>query len=124
MKSREALVVEARAKVTWGESSEAVLAYLQSQGLGDKDALLLLQELLDERTAQLRAEGLRKLVAGVGLLTIPCVAYFAFFQIGKIPIKAFSVTVLIGLWGAWKAIDGFWTTVSARKMRGEISNLN
>ena len=123
MKTREALVVEARAKVTWGESSESVLAYLQAQGLGDREALPLLQELLGERRRQLRVEGVRKLTLGVGLAAVPVVAYFVFFRLGVIPIKAFSITVVVGLWGVWKAADGFWTIAGAGRLGGEISNL-
>lgn len=124
MKSREALVVEARAKVTWGESSESVFAYLQSQGLGDKEALPLLEMLLAERAAQIRADGFKKLMLGLGLIAIPCVAYFKFYLTGVISLRPFSATIVLGLWGVWKVIDGFWRISGARKMRGEISNLN
>ena len=45
---------EARAKIIWGETAESVVAYLQAQGLGDKEALALVVTLQRERAASIR----------------------------------------------------------------------
>jgi hypothetical protein len=120
--SRDALITEARAKVIWGESREAVFGYLQDKGLGDLEAGRLLDSLFGERAAEIRREGFKRM--GVGCVFMACAftGYFA-YRAGALSHRAFSAAVLLGAWGLWKVIGGFWKVQGARRQRGEISNL-
>lgn len=121
--TRDALIIEARAKVIWGESPESVFSYLQAKGLGDKEAGELLSALLGERVAHIRRDGFRRLATGCAFMICPVVGYFV-YRAGTLSHKAFSATLVLGAWGLWKAIHGLWTVLGARKQRGEISNLS
>ncbi len=120
--SRDALITEARAKVVWGESREAVFGYLQAKGLGDLDAGRLLDALFGERTAEIRREGFKRMAVGCALMSCAVAGYY-FHGKGVLSHKAFSATLVVGAWGLWKVIGGFWQVQGARRQRGEISNL-
>jgi hypothetical protein len=119
---RDALIRDARAKVTWGESHEAVFRYLQTHGFGDREASELLADLFGERATQIRMDGFKRLAMGTVFLMCAAAGYFL-HQEGTISHKAFSATLVLGAWGVWKCAHGFWTVLGARKQRGEISNL-
>jgi hypothetical protein len=119
---RDALIRDARAKVTWGESHEAVFRYLQAHGLGDMEAEDVLAELFGERAAQIRGDGFKRLAMGMVFLLCAAAGYFLHRE-GAISHRPFSATLVLGAWGVWKFAHGFWTVLGARKQGGEISNL-
>jgi hypothetical protein len=120
--TRDVLITEARAKVIWGESREAVFAYLQANGLGDLEAGRLLDSLFGERAAEIRREGFKRMAVGCALMACSVAGYY-FHREGMLSHKAFSATLVVGAWGLWKVVGGFWTVQGARRQRGEISNL-
>ena len=120
--TRDAVITEARAKVIWGESSEAVFSFLQTKGFGDKEAGELLGSLFAERCAEIRKEGLKRMAVGCAFLACTLAGYF-FHSQGSLSHRAFSATIVLGFWGLWKLSDGFWRVLGAKKQRGEISNL-
>ena len=65
MNSREQIEAEARAKMIWGEPREAIYSYLRTQGLPIAEAKALLAELQAERSAEVRATGIRNIILGV-----------------------------------------------------------
>lgn len=97
---------EARAKMTWGESPESVLTFLQLQGLSAPDAMTMMASLKQERAANVRAAGIRKLGIGGAMAASPVVFYLVCAGIGYIPFKILMLTVALGLWGIWKIIGG------------------
>ena len=123
MKTEEAKI-EARAKIIWGEPPEKVLAFLQENGFGDKDAFALLSEFKKERAANIRSSGVKKITIGALLVPIPLITYLFFMSAGYINIKIMAVTGLIGIVGGWKIIDGISMIVVPSSERGDLSNLS
>ena len=97
---------EARAKMTWGESPENVFAFLQLQGLSGPEATTTMESLKQERAANMRAEGIRKLAMGGAMAASPVIFYLVCSRMGYVPFKLLMLTVALGLWGIWKIIGG------------------
>lgn len=120
----ETIVVDARAKIIWGESPEKVLAFLQSKNVGDKAALELIDALLKERDASIRADGLRKIWVGAGLCAAPAAYYLVSLFVGTISLKLFSVLLLLGLVGLVRLVSGLGMVLRPRGHKGDLSNIN
>lgn len=114
---------EARAKIIWGDSRETVTAFLQGHGFGEKEILELLADFDRERASVIRSSGTKKITVGALLVPIPFIAYIVFIMIGVIPTKIFMLTVLTGLYGLWKIIDGARMLVAPRSEPGDLSTL-
>ncbi len=75
---RETAEIEARAKISWGDSQEDVVKYLMLQGFSVPEAQELAQVLFKERLAALRVKGIRKIVIGSGMMCVPVIAILCF----------------------------------------------
>jgi len=122
MISREQIEIEARAKMTWGEPKEAVYSYLRTQGLPPAEAKALLAELQAERTAEVRAAGVRNIILGSLLIVSP----FAFwvisaYAIGRIYLYAFAATVIAAFYGLSKLIDGIKSVIAPKSDSSDLS---
>ncbi len=118
---RSTAEIEARAKISWGDSPDDVIKYLMLQGFSVPEASELVQGLFTERLAALRAKGVRKIVTGLGLICVPVIAYFIFAHIGVIPIKLMAIAVMIGLWGCWEVINGIIMLVAPKMESGDVA---
>src|SRR5438067_301556 len=96
------IVTEARCEITWGKSPEDVLAVLQSKGVGDRYALELLEELMKERAAVIRSDGIKKTTIGSILIALPIAYYFFSMWLGYWSIKLFAGLIVLGFWGIAK----------------------
>lgn len=113
---------EARAKAMWGDSQDQVTRYLMMQGFSHQEALDLVQPIFRERAATVRANGIRKIVIGSGMMCVPIVALFIFLHIGIIPAKTFGLTLLIGFWGLWLVITGIIMAVAPKSEKGDLAD--
>jgi len=104
---RDKLENEARARIFWGDPPEEIVNYLRVNGLDYDEAAELVDGWFRERAANIRGSGLRKMLIGPVLMLIPA-AYF--FTIGislfLVPLLAFSMTVVVGLYGTWLLVKG------------------
>jgi hypothetical protein len=116
--------IEARAKIIWGESKESVSAFLQTHGFGEQDTLSLLAEFDQERATAIRSSGIKKLTMGALLVPIPVIAYLVFMAMGVILMKIFAITIVAGLFGLWKVIDGISMIMAPGSERGDLSSLS
>jgi hypothetical protein len=64
---REPVLIEARAKIIWGEPEADVRSFLLSNGVSDADAAMAVQGYIAERNAEIRKIGIRKIVIGGGM---------------------------------------------------------
>lgn len=113
---------EARAKMMWGDSKDDVTGYLLLQGFSYPAASELATTLFKERVAAVRANGIRKMIIGFGLMWVPVIALFAFKAIGVIPIKLMGVAVVIGLYGGWLMVNGLLIAVAPKSERGDVAD--
>ena len=113
---------EARAKILWGDKPEAVTGFLLMQGFSREEASDLVRELFRERMATVRANGLRKILTGIGLIAVPIVSLIVFITIGVIPLKIFAVTIAVGLWGLWTLVNGIIMFLAPKSEHGDLAD--
>jgi hypothetical protein len=118
----EPVVVEARAKIVWGESSAKVLAFLQTKGVGDKDALALIEELMKERAASIREDGIKKTWIGALFILAPVAYYYASLFIGYWSLKFFAALIVLGAVGLAKLTSGLSMVFRPRAVTGDLAN--
>jgi hypothetical protein len=119
---REKVAAETRSKVLWGDAPEEVLKFAMMQGLPRDDASELVEELMQERVAELRGIGTRKMVIGAALICVPVAAYLGFMHIGFLPIKLFGLTCMVGLYGGYQAFRGAFMVLMPRSEAGDIAD--
>jgi hypothetical protein len=113
--------IEARAKVSWGDSREDVLKYLLFQRYTIEDANELLSVLYDDRAKVVRATGIRKIVIGIGLICVPIIALLIMLKIGFIFMKLLAFPVMVGLYGCWQVITGIVAVIAPRMESGDVA---
>ena len=113
---------EAKAKIFWGDPPEAVIGYLLMQGFSHEEASNLVREMFRERAATVRANGIRKILTGIGLMAVPIVALIIFLSIGVIPMKIFAITVAVGLWGVWMLLNGIIMVLAPKSEKGDLAD--
>jgi len=114
--------LEARAKIFWGDPREEVVKFLMRNNIPHGEAAALVEGLLTERAAATRSNGIGKIVTGSGMACVPIAAWFIFSRIGYLPMKLFAVTVMLGLWGAYRILKGTIMTVSPRSETGDVAD--
>lgn len=119
----ESVAVEARAKIFWGASPDAVLAFLKSNNVEEKDARALIEAVLTERAEEVRSEGVRKIWSGALLVLVPIGYYVvAWVLLGFLLVKLFAALILVGLFGVARLAKGLSMATNPRSIGGDLSN--
>ena len=113
---------QARAKMSWGDSRDEVIKYLMLQGFSVAEAKETVRVLYRERLAALRSRAIGKIVMGIGAMCVPVIAYLLFAYAGVIFFKLMAVAAMVGLWGAWQALNGIITLVAPRMESGDVAD--
>jgi hypothetical protein len=106
----------------WGDAPEEVVKFLRMKGLSIEEASSLGDSLLKERVKILRGIGIQKIFTGFGLMCVPVVAFFGFLHMGYFPIKLFAITVMVGLYGAWRLLKGTFMFLSPKSESGDVAD--
>jgi len=107
----EQVIIEARAKIIWGESSSSVRDFLVSNGIPAIEADAKIKDFNVERNTEIRRVGCKNTVIGAAILgggTItlyPCFKYFDSLTHINRPIFI-GVFVVGGLYGMWRLVRG------------------
>lgn len=108
--SKEQALVDARAKVSWGDEEVEVVKYLMMQGYSAGEAQELVAQMFKERRAATRVNGIRKLVIGICLLAVAAVMWWGFMHMGmmyaRVTARGMGAAVLIGCVGIWYFANG------------------
>lgn len=121
---RNQALIDARARIHWGDPPEEGIKILMGQGVPYPEAAALVGEMVQERLTTLRSIGIRKTVMGAGLIAVPIVAWFGFVAAGVIPIKIFALTVMAGAWGLWMFLRGLFMLLSPKTESGDVADHN
>ena len=124
-------ITEARARIIWGEASSSVRGFLVSNGIPDDDADTKIREFIAERSAEIRRLGIRSILIGVtlvvasgGLVAYWVAAYGASILVGwQFTRAAFTILVLIGLYGVWKLLRGVVYLVTPQSEHKSIPDI-
>jgi len=104
--------VEARAKIIWGDKPKQVIFFLRARGVSLEEAIEITDAAFAERTAEIRAAAVKKIITGLCLLVLP---YFgnlllsAFGTMSLLSMLVFGLTCAAALFGLYLAVSGFIT---------------
>jgi len=118
------IVIDARAKVMWGESRSDIQTWLYSQGLTEQQVRAVLRATIKERGREVRKIGIRDIaigiVAGLGSVLI-------FVSEHRNPLSdnrgAWVLGILLGGISIWILIRGFDRLIGGSKHRGSITDM-
>jgi pSer/pThr/pTyr-binding forkhead associated (FHA) protein len=120
--NRDKAEQEARSKMLWGDPVEEVVKFLRMQGLSIEEASSLGNSLLLERVKILRGIGVQKIFTGIGLICVPVISFVGFLQMGVFPVKLFAMTVMVGLYGAWRLLKGTFMVFAPKSESGDVAD--
>ena len=102
-------IVEARARIIWGEPSSSVRDFLISNGISDVVADAKLKEFELERNRELRMIGLRNVLIGILLTGAAGITLYIALPHSSATsgfIQALGVVLMAGVYGLWKLGKG------------------
>jgi hypothetical protein len=112
---------EARAKIFWGDPPLEVLKFLMINNIPREEATEIVRELTVERVVQMRKNGMIKSFTGILMVCVPVAGWFIFNAAGIIPMKLFAIMIMLGLWGAYRALKGTLMVVAPKTQHGDVS---
>lgn len=121
--SSENALVEARAKIIWGEPYEEAVALLTENGFGSEQAKEHVAVFLRERAFDIRRQGIKDIVKGTGLLVVGIIPILWMLGIGYIMFKLFGILLIPVAYGTWTFITGVERILLGSKAEGSIANL-
>ncbi len=122
-------MVEAKAKMTWGESSSSVRSFLTSNGMSAVDADARIAELVAERNRDIRRIGLWRSCIGAAILCgAGILLYLELKHTNTLfpsrRAKGIAVLVLVGLYGMWKLANGLFSLLRPQSEEGSITEIS
>jgi hypothetical protein len=124
------LIVEARARIIWGDEPSSVRYFLTSNGVSAADADAKLRELVLERNAEIRRLGVRDVLIGVALLGGAGIFFYSLFRSSHMPGvnvragKGYGILVLLAFYGLWRLINGISRLVRPKSEHGSIPDIS
>jgi hypothetical protein len=106
----------------WGDAPEQITSYLMVQGYNREEAMELVKALVKERTSAVRANGIRKMIIGFGLMWVPVIALIIFLSIHFMPIKLMGAAIMVGVYGAYLLLRGFLMAVAPKSEKGDVAD--
>lgn len=120
--SPEQAIVEARAKIFWGDPPEDVVKFVMMQGFNVEEASSMVREMFAERVKTLRSIGFKKLFTGIPLIFVPIVTVITCAKMAIFPSWIIALTAMAGLYGAWLALRGTILIVSPKSETCDVAN--
>lgn len=129
------LIVEARARITWGEEAHSVRLFLISNGMSEGDANDLINNLTIERHLEIRKLGIKDVFIGVSLLGTVVVFLYLFIDSAKgSPIsdagsaRGYAFFIILALYafiyGLWRLLNGIIRLVHPKNDEGSIPDIS
>jgi len=122
-------IVEARARIIWGEPSLSVRGFLVSNGVPDSVADAKIREFVLERATEIRRRGIKDIIFGVTVVGV-CGGLFAYWVLNygwRIVVvwfaRGFIWLALVGFYGIWKLSRGVIRLVCPQTEHKPISEI-
>ncbi len=125
----EKLLVEARAKIIWGEAAESVREFLMSNGMSGPEADEQIKAFNLERNREIRKLGIKNTLIGAGLLSVSGITIHSLLAIPAnygyrlSAGRGVGIMVLVGLYGLWKLTNGIIYLVRPQSEHESITDL-
>ncbi len=129
---REQLVVEARAKIIWGEPAASVRHFLITNGFSEAEAEAEISRHQRERYGSIRRQGIAAIIVGLPLLVIGVVlaqhvVHCDTTAIGAPSTRALqgelAIALIAGGYGLWKLVNGIFALVKPSSEDRSITEL-
>jgi hypothetical protein len=122
------VIVEARARIIWGEEPSSVHAFLTVNGVSTADADQKIQELVTERNKEVRKIGVRGTCIGAAIIcAVVIFIWYNFDHPSKLfpsrQGKAMYYMYFVGLYGIWKLIGGLFHLLRPQLETQSISEM-
>ena len=121
----ERLAVQARARITWGESQASVRDWLTTEGITQPWTDKILDLAMAERSRSIRRKGLLRLLVGLALVVL-CGGYliYAFVSPSAKPGKATLLLLPAVLFGIHLTFRGIELLLRGGRVRGPLNDVN
>jgi hypothetical protein len=106
----------------WGDSEQEVIGHLRVNGFTIEEAQEIARAAFKERAAAVRAEGIRKIFKGIGMMCVPVVALITMASIGVILISVMAIACMTGLYGLWTFANGVLMALAPKSEKGDIND--
>jgi hypothetical protein len=122
-------VIEARAKIFWGESSSSVHDFLVSNGISAIDADAKIVEFNRERNTEIKKRGIKKSIVGIAILgggSITLYPLFRYFDSLTHVNRPIFILVFVagGLYGMWNLVGGIRYIVRPQSEHRSITDIS
>jgi hypothetical protein len=91
------------------------------QGIDSAEASSMVRAMFQERAAEIRSNGIRKVMVGALLMCVPVAAFIVFARIGVLPMHLFGMALAVGVWGAWMVLKGAIMWFSPKSEPGDVA---
>jgi hypothetical protein len=119
--NRTQLEFDAKAKILWGDPPEEVIKFLRIQGLGYEEASAIVNAMIRERMATIRATGISKILKGITLAVGSAVIFLLFVKAGFISIWILGTIATSCVYGLWMVLLGGLKVLSPKSEAGDAS---
>lgn len=106
----------------WGDAPKDVISFLRAHGIDAAEAKSIVDGIFNERAATVRAEGIRKIFTGIGLMLVPVITVIVFLSVGYMPVKIVGFTVMIGCYGFYLLVKGLFMVLAPKSESGDVAD--
>lgn len=122
----EKLILEARAKIIWGDSPASVATWLRSQNVDERRIQEVLDVALRERDLEIRRKGGEELIAGGAIFGIAVVLLIVLASVSGGPrgSQLFAALVVAAAYGVYRLVNGVVLLGRGASARGSVGSIN
>ncbi len=120
--SRNQAEIEARAKILWGDSPEEVIKFLMIGGFSCQEASDKVRVLFKERLAEIRANGIVKILTGIFVAVGAATSFLFLVKIGFLSIWLLASAGIACVSGLWMILIGIFKILAPKSEHGDASD--
>lgn len=120
--SRNQAEIEARAKILWGDPPEEVIKFLMIRGFSCQEASDKVHVLVKERLAEIRANGIVKILTGIFVAVGAATSFLFLVKIGFLSIWLLAFAGIACVSGLWMIFIGIFKVLAPKSEHGDASD--
>ena len=114
--------IEARAKILWGDTPEEVIKFLMIRGFSCQEASDKVHVLFKERLAEIRANGIVKILVGFFVAVGAGTSFLFLVKIGFFSIWLLASAGFACVSGLWMILIGIFKVLAPKSEHGDASD--
>jgi hypothetical protein len=130
-REKERLIVDAKARITWGDPMESVREMLVTAKVPGYEADEILRELMLARAASIRRRGILNLGVSCGAFGLMAIMFLIPWWLERVGIRmgrasgmVWAIGALCGIYGASLVVDGIERVTRGANAAGADSDVN